>query len=255
MTAELDTIDKIECFLGDPGNWVVVSFTALSLHLNKIRACSEPGTVRFWKDLQDAALDRPWQPNTPNSEVLSYLNDVYCAGVRVDHEAFNARAVLVALNFYHFGLLKVNTGSNPDPDGWVGDPELGRQRNAVLRLLKRDGYGDLIPEIIRTTWNVERWFSYVPSPKASASAENLGPEARALETFDCPEYRMIVPKLDVRTSTAGRRPAPAAAASSGIRACLASAVMIEVSTLFRAEQKHRQLPEQLQSGIANYHPA
>jgi hypothetical protein len=179
----LRTLAEVEAFVRDPRNERLVSVAAVYLHLNRFKACRSPGTIGFLEDVQEMALfeegwGNHWAP--PSSHGLTFMDNGYCRAVPFHHPAFNARALLIALNFCYFERLKVIPANIDNCGGWNGTAELVRRRNEVLHELRATGRRALVAELINCRFRVENWFSHAPRPQGDAEIEDTGPIARPI---------------------------------------------------------------------------
>lgn len=199
----LDTFDKLESFVLDPSHSRIVSFAALYMHLQKIRTAHAPGTVQFLDDVQRVALNRPW----PGTTSYSKLSSGYCVAIPLHHPAFNAHALLAALNFCYFGRLQRIKANITECGNWTGDAEALQARcSAVLDKLKNTGREVLVREIIRCKWRVDSWFQSAPWPRKTALVEGdpptvAGTLAELLRNADPPEVESIRPPSPVSCSS------------------------------------------------------
>jgi hypothetical protein len=167
---DLDTLDKLEEFVHNPQNSGAVSFVAILMHLNRFRACPSPGTVLFLEDVQRMALGQLG------------AHSEFCAAVPGRHPALNARALLIALNFYQFDRLKmVPANIDENCSRWSGSPELVKRRNQVMHELHATGRGVLVRELARCRFAVENWFQSAPCPLETADITGTGVVAHDLD--------------------------------------------------------------------------
>jgi hypothetical protein len=184
----LTTLTEVEAFVLDPRNERLVSVAAVYLHLNRFKAYRSPGTIGFLEDVQEMALFMEdwgtscmWAP--ASSHGLTFMDNGYCRTVRFHHPAFNARALLIALNFCYLERLKMVPANIDNCSGWTATTELVRRRNEVLHELRATGRRELVVELIKCQFRVEKWFLHAPAPKGDAKIEDTGLIAQNIRTL------------------------------------------------------------------------
>jgi hypothetical protein len=184
----LRTLAEVEAFVLDPRNERLVSVAAVYLHLNRFKACRSPGTIGLLEDVQEMAMFMEdwgtsclWAP--ASSHGLTFMDNGYCRTVPFHHPAFNARALLIALNFCYLERLKTVPANIDNCSGWTATAELVRRRNEVLHELRATGRRELVVELIKCQFRVEKWFLHAPAPKGDAKIEDTGPIARNIRTL------------------------------------------------------------------------
>ncbi|KAK0634289.1 hypothetical protein B0T17DRAFT_649535 [Bombardia bombarda] len=176
------TLDEVGSYLQDPANAKVARYVAFHVHMDRIRVCHAPGTVKFLEDVKRLCLSEPWVSGRVHSLTPS---DPYCIGVQQRHPLLNAPVLQIALNFFQFKYLQ-HVGNKAACKGWKDHVDLETTYEKIKNRLLDDGYMVLLFVGEQAEWYVPHWFHHGPDPPYSAmvSGAVLSENYRPAEPID-----------------------------------------------------------------------